>query len=240
MIALVITALGTGLTSSALDVAVHSPGAVSESDSRRNTAERQAALGSRSLHVSGADSSRGCFQNRRGLTYYRAVVGMWRDKMGAAARTAARPSSAVSNRLGCPRVLVLAKRWRQKAIVHRQAWKRWMERRTLEEFSTWREAVHEAQRAYPGTESWLLSCSADEGGWGRWVPNSDGFPPGGWLQFYESTFWRMYWAAKAHAEARGFRIPHSAASWYSPLGQALAGAWGVTHGRRHEWAGSGC
>lgn len=56
----------------------------------------------------------------------------------------------------------------------------------------------------------------------------------------ESTFWRMFTAGKADAEARGFTVPKEAASWYSPIGQAIAGAWGYTHGRRHEWSGHGC
>ena len=104
----------------------------------------------------------------------------------------------------------------------------------------WMTAVRVAQRAYPGTARWLASCSASEGGHGRWVPNRDGAPPGGWMQMYSSTFWRMYGEARSDLNARGFVVPGSTASWYSPLGQALASAWGYTHGRRHEWAGSGC
>lgn len=110
----------------------------------------------------------------------------------------------------------------------------------LRDHKWWRKAVREAQRPYPGTTSWLMSCSRSEGGWGRWVPNSQGAGPGGWLQFKEGTFWRMYRAAHSDVRQRGYIVPKSAASWYSELGQALAGAWGVTHGRSHEWAGSGC
>jgi len=104
----------------------------------------------------------------------------------------------------------------------------------------WLRAVREVQRPYPGTSSWLLSCSASEGGHGRWVPNSQGSGVGGWMQMYPSTFWRMFSAARADVVARGYVVPGSAASWTSPLGQALASAWGVTHGRRGEWSGSGC
>ena len=60
------------------------------------------------------------------------------------------------------------------------------------------------------------------------------------MQFMSGTFWRMYSAASHDVKERGYRIPAVAASWYSPLGQALAGAWGVTHGRSHEWYGAGC
>ena len=115
-----------------------------------------------------------------------------------------------------------------------------LQRRTLPAPGDWRTAVMIAQRPYPGTYAWLMSCSASEGGWGRWIPNRQGSGANGWMQFMESTFWRMYRAAHADATGRGYIIPAEAASWYSPLGQALAGAWGVTNGRRHEWAGSGC
>jgi hypothetical protein len=116
------------------------------------------------------------------------------------------------------------------------------ERRLLYELpisDDWRTAVRIAQRVFPGTEGWLLSCSASEGGWGRWVPNNQGSGVGGWLQMFPSTFWRMYSAARAEAVSQGFTVPEETASWYSPLGQALAGAWGGLH-RRHEWSGAGC
>lgn len=60
------------------------------------------------------------------------------------------------------------------------------------------------------------------------------------MQMYPSTFWRMFVAARADVESRGFHVPAEASSWYSPLGQALGSAWGLTHGRRGEWVGSGC
>lgn len=104
----------------------------------------------------------------------------------------------------------------------------------------WQTAVRIAQRVYPNTASWLLSCSASEGGWGRWVPNNEGSGVGGWMQMFESTFWRMWGAASDDLEQRGFVVPEGTASWYSPVGQALASAWGLTHGRRGEWHGAGC
>lgn len=139
---------------------------------------------------------------------------------------------------GCPRYH--AKVMRQKAVAARKAYRQWIAERTLRSRPDWQWSVHEVQRAYPGTERWLLSCSASEGGHGRWKPNNQGSGVGGWMQFMPGTFTRMFWAAKADVEGRGFIVPSSAASWYSPLGQALAGAWGVTHGRSHEWAGAGC
>lgn len=59
------------------------------------------------------------------------------------------------------------------------------------------------------------------------------------MQFMEATFWRMFYAAREVAVSKGFYVPAEAASWYSPLGQALAGAWGMLHARS-EWSGSGC
>lgn len=107
-------------------------------------------------------------------------------------------------------------------------------------YSGWQRAVREVQRAYPGTDGWLLSCSASEGGWGRWVPNSQGSGVGGWLQFMPGTFSGFVRHAIADVRSRGFLVPESAWSWYSPLGQALAGAWGVTNGKSHHWVGHGC
>jgi len=112
--------------------------------------------------------------------------------------------------------------------------------RTLPHPNDWRTSVRVVQRAYPDTHGWLMSCSSSEGGHGRWVANRQGSGASGWLQFMHSTFTRMFNAAHADVTARGFIVPGEAGSWYSPLGQALAGAWGYTHGRRHEWAGSGC
>lgn len=124
--------------------------------------------------------------------------------------------------------------------------------RELPETNDWRTAVRIAQRAYPGTESWLLSCSATEGSWGKWVPNREGSGVGGWMQMYPSTFSTMmhgYYLPRAgrwfpgawkDLQQRGFIVPKSADSWYSPLGQALASAYGMLNGRKGEWHGSGC
>jgi hypothetical protein len=110
----------------------------------------------------------------------------------------------------------------------------------LPQVSDWLVAVKVAQRVFPGTEQWLRSCSASEGGWGGFVMNRQGSGAGGNLQFMESTFWRMYGAARDEARRKGFDVPASTSSWSSPLGQALAGAWGVSNGRRGEWSGHGC
>lgn len=136
----------------------------------------------------------------------------------------------------------LARKWK----VRRNGCADARERLLLRDFkvkpgqSAWLRAVQEVQAPYPGTASWLISCSSSEGGHGRWVPNSQGSGVGGWMQMYPSTFWRMFKAALADVRSRGFVVPSSAASWFSPLGQALGSAWGLTHGRRGEWMGAGC
>jgi len=148
----------------------------------------------------------------------------------------------------CGDAYFLADLWRTRAFDERLRTVEWVEEHTLEDFrvgrgeSAWLMAVEEVQSVFPGSAGWLRSCSAptSEGGWGRWIPNTQGSGAGGWLQFMHSTFWRMYGVAERVARERGFRVPKSAASWYSPLGQALAGAWGYLNGRRHEWSGSGC
>jgi hypothetical protein len=188
-----------------------------------------------------------CKHARKAVVFYRGKFHSHRTRMGAGSqqREISYPRAA------CSQVRFLAFMWRSRAYVARVSadailFFRKMREKTLKDFrvtpgnSAWRRAVQEAQRAYPGTDSWLLSCSASEGGWGRWVPNSQGSGVGGWMQMYPSTFWRMWATAKADVTSRGFKVPASAASWYSPLGQALASAWGLTNGRRGEWAGHGC
>ena len=120
--------------------------------------------------------------------------------------------------------------------------------RTLPDTNDWVTAVNIVQRVYPGTRDWLLSCSAAEGGHGRWVWYG-GRPwtghhigndflgmdtVGGPLQFRYSTFkpyWFGYYGAKgalADTRARGFIVPdlgEGYGPWVSMLGQALTGAY---------------
>lgn len=135
-----------------------------------------------------------------------------------------------------------AREWRARFLVYSDA-------HYLKDRGDWHDAISEAQRPYPGTSSWLYSCSHSEGGWGRWVgyggvpwsqsyEDSDGV--GGNLQFRPSTFRGFIRHAIQDVQERGFRVPASAWSWRSTLGQALAGAWGYRHNMRHHWAGNGC
>lgn len=119
--------------------------------------------------------------------------------------------------------------------------------RTLPDVRDWVGAVRAVQRVYPGSEAWLLRCSASEGGHGIFVYHGGGttYPgydlPGGWMQYFESTFWGDFHAALSDARAHRFFVPASAASWHSPLGQALAGGWAYYHARPSgKWTGGGC
>lgn len=156
---------------------------------------------------------------------------------------------------GCAHTLWRAKLWRSRAKAAREEyykWVKWQSQFLLRDYqvtpgnNAWFKAIKQAQRPYPGTEAWLKSCSASEGGWGRWVPNSDGAPPGGWMQMYHSTWSSMWYGwygnegAYSYLTGLGYHVPKSAHSWYSPLSQALASAHGYKFGRRGEWHGSGC
>lgn len=184
-----------------------------------------------------------CPDHRRALAHYRIEHSKWLALRGVGKKIT---TDELRQPHGCAHTLWLAKLWKQRAVKAERAYKRWVAHFVIADIrarpggNAWLRSVEEVQKVYPRTRSWLLSCSDDEGGWGRWVPNTQGSGAGGWLQFMESTFWRMFTAAKADAEHKKFIVPVSAASWYSPIGQALAGAWGVTHGRAHEWSGSGC
>lgn len=116
-------------------------------------------------------------------------------------------------------------------------------RETRRALESWPAAVELVGLYYGSSlQAWLWSCSQprSEGGHGRWVPNSQGSGAGGWLQFMSGTFYGVIDAAIADARRRGMLVPSSARSWYSPLGQALAGGEMLRQGRRGEWQGYGC
>ena len=103
----------------------------------------------------------------------------------------------------------------------------------------WLGAVGLVSRYYPAG-AWLRSCSASEGDHGRWVPNTQGSGAGGWMQFMEGT-WRGF-APDAFTDARrrGMALEPRHFSWYSPVGQAVTGAYMYVNGLRGHWVGAGC
>lgn len=96
-------------------------------------------------------------------------------------------------------------------------------------------------------ERWLVNCSKNEGGHGLWVwrdhiaPRHKEDKPGGWLQFFKSTFnSNVKWAFK-DAKQRGLIVNVKARSYYEPLGQAIvAGAMYKKWGNPGTWTGFGC
>lgn len=110
-----------------------------------------------------------------------------------------------------------------------------LKQRTIPTTGDWRTAVMLVQRIYPGTASWLLSCSSGEGGHGGFVMNHQGSGAGGWMQFLSSTFYAHYRQAFADARARGFVIDRVHESWYDPMGQALTAAYMRSHGMSSHW-----
>lgn len=115
--------------------------------------------------------------------------------------------------------------------------------------TSWLDSTKYVGRYYgSGMTAWEQSCSSTEGDWGGFVwYDHDSVPrygysntPGGWLQFKGGTFYGIIDKAIAEARRRGMRVPESARSYYSPLGQAIAGAQMILDGRSGEWTGSGC
>jgi hypothetical protein len=112
----------------------------------------------------------------------------------------------------------------------------------------WITATRIVGRYYGARVSdWLVSCSASEGGHGRWVwhghvaPAAGTEKPGGWMQYFESTWntdarWTFRDAAR-----RGLRVSRRACSYWEPLGQAVAaGAYYAAHGNTGKWTGGNC
>jgi hypothetical protein len=197
-----------------------------------------------------------CPSARRGVAFYRGRYLHHRARMGAG-----RPTTPAGLTTACSRVRSAVRLWRSRAYVARTAADYLATLKTLRDFPfapgnhAWRRAVAEVQRVFPGTESWLLSCSAAEGGHGRWVGYSgvsystwlrDSDTVGGPLQFRFSTFTGMYRRGADYAVGKGYRVPRmdSTTAWRSALGQAIAGGWArYTGNDDSHWSaswGRGC
>jgi hypothetical protein len=109
--------------------------------------------------------------------------------------------------------------------------------------ATWSRAVELVRRYYgSGSAGWLYACASSEGGSHGWIPNHAGSGAGGWLQFKAGTFYSVIDDGIRDARRRGMRPAwaRSVRSWYSPLGQALAGLEMIRDGRVGEWDGARC
>lgn len=153
--------------------------------------------------------------------------------------------------------------WVSRSRSARRSFDRWRETHTLRDFPfspggrAWHRAVKEVQTLFPGTEDWLLSCSAAEGGWGRWVgyagvSYSDGLrnsdTVGGPMQYRFTTFTGHFRSALSYAREQHYFVPRSlydrTNAWTSALGQALAAGWARWSGNDDShWSaswGRGC
>lgn len=190
-----------------------------------------------------------CPATKQGIRYYRERTWKFQEARGVP-RT--QPSRTTANSLPCGYAEWVRKLWKARYETAKKKYNKWASFYFLPETNDWRTAVRITQRVYPNTEAWLLSCSKTEGGWGGFVMNREGSGVGGNMQMYPSTYFTMmhgYYLPSAgryfpgawiDAHRKGFHIPASADSWYSPLGQALASAYGKLNGRGGEWHGSGC
>lgn len=131
----------------------------------------------------------------------------------------------------------------------------------------WPAAVREVQRVFPGSESWVLSCS-DAEGWGpgltRWIlfEGKDYYPGaehsrnwtghmevGGPGQYVYGTFVGHFRRGLEYLRHKGYRVPAhlrhpTVTAWRSATGQAIAmGAAFHLDLRGHHWSasyGRGC
>jgi len=164
------------------------------------------------------------------------------------------------------------RRWRSPAALHwlKHRWnvrwhkaKHFLAAHRLPLTNDWQTAVRIVQRVWPGTSSWLLSCSSGEGGHGEWVwngpvhgipyagtltPPSGSSGAGGWMQFMRDTFTGKYAAAVSEARQRHWHLPilkdlpyvppgtpAIVRAWLSPLAQAFAAGWARFHHATSAW-----
>jgi hypothetical protein len=137
--------------------------------------------------------------------------------------------------------------WKRRVAARKE-----VVRRVIPVSNDWVTSVKIAQRAFPGTESWLMSCSAAEGGHGRWVTYGGGsyypgfetrYIVGGPLQYKWPTFKGHYRHALDSLRERGFIVdlpdPENVAAWLSMTAQALAGGWARwSHNDDSHWSAS--
>ena len=202
-----------------------------------------------------------CSSARSGVAFYRQRYSQHR-----AVRGLETPYPAGRKPINCADAHYLAEMWSYRAQKARAVTTKWLEMHTLTDYPycsegcrAWHKATDEVQRAFPGSKGWMMSCSATEGGWGRWVVHGGGsyYPGaeydkggaqvGGNLQFTYGTFAYMYNAGVKDLVRRAYRLPShlrggaSVTAWRSALGQAIAGGAAYTLGLRgSHWAGSGC
>jgi len=176
---------------------------------------------------------------------------------------------ACQDTLGIQRTRASASAWALPGSIAYRGWvlEQWQTKassclklqhqRLLPNPNDWQTSVRVVQRAFPGTESWLLSCSAAEGGHGRWVRYGGGSyysgyeytdAVGGWPQYRWSTFKGHYRHGLESLRSRGFVVhlppPEDVKAWLLPMGHAIAAGWARWSGNDDShWSaswGNGC
>jgi len=153
-----------------------------------------------------------------GIQFYRQSTWKWQTLMDTVKTKASKqriPASA------CAYARHVAKLWQHRSMNARLKYQRWAKEHVIPPTWDWLSAVNLVQRIYPGTKDWLLFISHREGGWGRFVMNSQGSGAGGWMQFMSSTYYAYNDRAFADARSRGFHLDSSVNSWQHPMGQAV-------------------
>ena len=209
------------------------------------------------------DSVRLCPSGRRGLAFYRSRYNNHLEARGASTQwpVGRKPRN-------CADASYLAELWQRRSFAARKATERYLatflrDTPYADGNNAWFKAIDQAQRVFPGTKDWLISCSRPEGGHGRWVGYSgvsfstwlrDSNTVGGNMQFRFGTFTGMYRNAYAYLRSKGFRVPDHlddvnsviglTTAWRSALGQALAAGWArYTGNDNSHWSaswGRGC
>lgn len=213
-----------------------------------------------SVDLTDSVSAPRCFHARAAVPFYRETTWDWQSRrFGALA-----DRTPIVRGKSCHWARYASTEWVDRSRSARRSFYRWTREHTLRDFPfspggrAWHRAVREAQKVFPGTESWLLSCSAAEGGWGRWVGYSgvsyserlrDSDTVGGPMQYRFSTFTGHYRRAVDYLRERHYFVPRAIRrdwtnAWTSALGQALAAGWArYTGNDASHWSaswGNGC
>jgi hypothetical protein len=201
-----------------------------------------------------------CPYARAGVAFYRGRYVRHQLAREAALPTWRKPRNCADARYLANVWIMRAYRARLATQAHLQK----MRARSLRDFAyeeggrAWHRSVREAQKVYPGTDSWLMSCSDAEGGHGRWVGYAgvaystglrDSNTVGGNMQFRFGTFVGMWRASYQHLRSRGYILPQHlrdwnsleglTTAWRSALGQALAAGWArYTGNDNSHWSAS--
>ncbi len=200
----------------------------------------------RTTQVKVSATKKKCSATYKGIRFYRSKTWTNQDLLDVS-RT--KKSSKKVWRYGCDYAEWVRKQWKERNEITKKK----VQFRTLSDPGDWGNAIHVAQRAFPGTADWLWSCSGAEGGHGRWVPYGDygdSYYPGyekldavgGWMQFRPSTIQHAWPTTYSWLVRHRWIVkPRSwFDAWFSPLAQALSAAYylEIEGSAGHHWSAS--